>query len=152
MKSKKIKVYDWFDIQKEICKKMGITKKNFTDLKGSNGHFYTWCDEQGYGQKDPAGFDRGSSQIWYKEYNKSPTGKAACPPYINLWHLALDSVVPDEMHNDSIVTMFAMEDYEEYKDSYTEGLDWKEKFFNAYNEVMLKIDPDFNGVNVNFSW
>jgi hypothetical protein len=152
MKSKNITVYDWFDIQAEICKKMGIKKDEFRDLKHSHGHFDTWCDQQGYGKKDPEGKHRGSSQIWFKEYNESPTGKVKCPPYVDLWHLALESVVPDNMHNDSIVTMFALEDYEEEKEYYTKGVDWKEAFFNAYNEVMLEIDPEYNGVSVSFSW
>lgn len=31
MKSKTIKFFDWFDIQKEICKEMGIEEENFRD-------------------------------------------------------------------------------------------------------------------------
>ncbi len=153
MKSKTIEVYDWFDIQAEICKEMNIDESQFRDFKDSGCHFYKWCDSKGYGNKDPEGKSRGSSQIWFKEYNQSPEGEASRPEYIDFWHLAINkSVIPDEMHNDSIVTMFAIEDYEEDKESYTDGVDWKELFFNAYQKVMLKIDPNYEGVSVSFSW
>jgi hypothetical protein len=31
------KVYDWFEIQAEICKRLGITEHQFTDLLGWSG-------------------------------------------------------------------------------------------------------------------
>ena len=152
MKSTTITVYDWFDIQSEICKHMGIKEKQFRDLNGSHGHFNQWCDSKGYGNKDPEGYDRNSSQIWYQEYCESPDGEAARPPYCDLWHVALKSVVPNNMCNDSIVTMWAIEDYEDQPECYDHEVDWKRSFFKAYNQVMLSIDPEYEGVSVKFSW
>jgi hypothetical protein len=149
---KTITFYDWYDIQNEICKIMGITEHQFRDLKGRHGHFNIWCDAKGYGQKDPEGKDRGSSQIWFKEYKEDPTGDAVCPEYCDLWHFASDVVVPDDMHNDSIVTMYPLEDYDDDPEYYDKGVDWKRAFCKAYNQVMLKLDPNCEGIEVEFSW
>jgi hypothetical protein len=150
--SQTMTVYDWYDIQDEICKLMGITNEQFRDLKNSQRHFNTWCDSKGYGAKDPSGTARNGSQIWYKEYTEAPDGQAARPPYCDLWHLAIESVVPDEMHNDSIVTMYALEDYEDDPEYYHKNVDWKKAFFEAYNQVMLEVDPENEGISVKFSW
>lgn len=132
---------------------MGITKEQFGDLHNSHSHFYTWCDAKGYGQTDPEGKSRGSSQIWFKEYQNDPTGNAARPPYCNFWHVALGTVVPGEMHNDSIVTMHALEEYPEDKEEYIENFgEWTIPFFDAYNELMEKLDPKCKGIKVEFSW
>jgi hypothetical protein len=152
IKPQTIEVYDWYDIQNEICKLMGITKEEFRDLKKSNQHFQIWCDSKGYGKKDPEGKDRNASQIWFKEYTKSPDGEAARPEYCDVWHFALETVIPDEMHNDSIVTMYAIEDYDEDQEYYHKNVDWKKSFLDAYHQVMLKLDPDCEGINVEFSW
>lgn len=152
MKSKTLIVYNWYAIQDEICKKMGISKDNFRDLKNSSNHFDKWCESRKYGEKDLDGKDRCSSQVWFGEYNKASDGNAARPAYIDLWHFALKTVIPGNMHNDSIVTMYAVEDYDECPEYYHEGFDWKELFFKAYNEIMLNIDPKFEGVSVEFSW
>lgn len=53
------------------------------DYLNSQGHFYKWCDSRGYGDVDPKGFRRGSSQIWFKEYSKAKDGEKACPPRLN---------------------------------------------------------------------
>lgn len=53
------------------------------DYLGAEHHFYKWCDEMGYGQKDKAGRERGSSQIWFKEYEKHPKGDKTCPETLN---------------------------------------------------------------------
>jgi len=152
IKSQKIEVYNWYDIQDEICKVMGITKEEFRDLKKRHSHFNTWCDSKGYGNSDPEGKDRGSSQIWFQEYQNASDGSIAQPEYCDLWHLALKSVIPGEMRNDSIVTMYALEDYEEDPEYYDKGIDWKRSFFEAYNKVMLEIDPEIKGISVEFSW
>ncbi len=152
MKSTTINVYDWFDIQDEICKCMGIKENQFRDLKESHGHFNKWCDSKGYGKKDPEGKDRNSSQIWYGEYQEAADGVVARPPYYDLWHVALKSVVPNNMCNDSIVTMVAIEDYDDTPEAYDDNEEWKRSFFKAYNQVMLSIDPEYEGVNVKFSW
>jgi hypothetical protein len=56
------------------------------------------------------------------------------------------------MHNDSIVTMYALEDYEDDPEYYHKNVDWKKAFFEAYNQVMLEVDPENEGISVKFSW
>ncbi len=63
-----------------------ILGRNIDDYEGSHPHFYTWADDQGYGEIDPEGETRGSSQIWFAEYKAHPEGEAVCPPYRNFWH------------------------------------------------------------------
>lgn len=105
---KTVTVYNWFDIQDEICRMMGIPKDKFRD------------------------------------YHKIVGGD-----YKDFWHVALDSVVPENMQNGSIVTMFPHEDIEY---SIEEHGEWARPFFEAYGKLMDELDPDFNGVLVNFSW
>lgn len=45
-----------------------IHKVNFWDYYGSDSDFYNWCDSKGYGEFDSSGDDRGSSNIWFAEY------------------------------------------------------------------------------------
>ncbi len=153
VKSKTVQVYNWFDIQEEMCKEMNISEIQFRDVKGHDGHFYKWADAKGYGQIDPAGEHRGSSNIWFTEYNNDPAGKASRPEYCDFWHVALDTIIPDTMHNDSTVTMFPLEDYEDEKESYlSDHGDWTAPFFESYNKIMLGLDPGCNGIEVEFSW
>ena len=147
-------LYDWYeDIQDEICKILGIDNDRFHDYYDSGSHFYKWCDSKGYGETDPDGKNRGASNIWYKEYMEDPDGNAKRPPYCNFWHVALETVVPDGMHNDSVVTMWKLEDYPEDKDYYLEKHGEKAVLFlDAYNAVLEKLDPDNKGIEVEFSW
>lgn len=62
LKPKTVVEYDWFDIQQEICKRMGIEEKHF------------------------------------RRYHELVGGD-----YKDLWHVCLDSVVPDNMANDTTV-------------------------------------------------
>lgn len=153
--SKTIQVYDWFEIQNEICQAMNITEHAFRDLKESHNHFNKWADDKGYrkNKKDSDGKDRNSSNIWYQEYMNDPTGDAMRPEYCDLWHVALKTIVPDDMHNDSIVTMYPLDDFEEEKETYTKAYgDWTIPFFEAYNKVMSELDPQNEGIEVEFSW
>lgn len=65
------------------------------DFNGANLHFYKWCDKKGYGEKDGAGKQRGSSQIWYKEYQNDPEGEAACPEVLNFLDFAAEQYLFD---------------------------------------------------------
>lgn len=105
-----VKVYNWFDIQSEICTLMGIAEEYFRD------------------------------------YHKVVGGG-----YKDLWHVALDSIFPDTLRNDTIVTLYRIEE------SYVEILiakhgEWTRAFFVAYNEVMDSLDQYINGIEVRFSW
>lgn len=109
IKGETVTVYDWFDIQDEICDVMGIPRDKFRD------------------------------------YHEIVGGD-----YKDLWHTALNSVVPDHMSNDTVVTMWAVDD----KDLVIEWIqeEWAKPFFEAYNVVMKELDPNDNGVLVSFSW
>lgn len=108
IKSKTVQVYNWFDIEEEICRVMGIERDKF------------------------------------RNYHKVIGGD-----YRDLWHVTLNSVVPDNMANDTIVTMYVLEDYEYCIEKQGE---WTRPFFEAYNKVFYVLDPNFNGVLVRFSW
>lgn len=106
VKGETVTVYDWFDIQNEICDVMGIPRDKF-----SNYHEIVGGD------------------------------------YKDLWLVALDSVVPDNMSNGVIVTMWPIDDIKWVIKS---GEEWTRPFFEAYNAVMEELDD--NGVLVSFSW
>lgn len=82
-------VYDYDEVIRFIESKYKIKVRDFAD---SSSHFNKWANKKGYKGKDPAGKDRGSSQIWYAEYKKDPEGYAVCPPYQDFWHWILDQV------------------------------------------------------------
>lgn len=68
--------------------------------------------------------------------------------YKDLWHVALETFIPDNMSNDSYVKLFRIED----EDFIEESEEWKKPFLRAYNKLMDEIDPDDNAVLVSFSW
>lgn len=53
-------------------------------------HYYNWCKKHRKPKLDPDGKEAGSSQIWFKEYNRALDGVVVCPPHRNLWHWFLD--------------------------------------------------------------
>ena len=99
--------YDFSDLQHEL-KARGI---DVYDVFKRCGSFDKWCEQKGYGKKDPEGKHRGSSQIWYAEYQRDPDGACKEPPQANLWHFFLDAFekkrwveTDSSRHKDVIVT------------------------------------------------
>lgn len=111
VKGETVTVYDWFDIQNEICDVMGIPSDKFRD------------------------------------YHEIVGGD-----YKDLWHIALRWVVPDHMANDTIVTMWLVDDIDWIMREGRGGAEWARPFFEAYNTVMKDLDPNDKGVLVRFSW
>lgn len=109
IKGQIVTVYEWFDIQDEICDVMGIPRDKFRD------------------------------------YHEIVGGD-----YRDLWHTAMNSVVPDNMSNGTIVTMWDIDDIEWAIERTKE--EWARPFFEAYNVVMKELDPNNKGVLVRFSW
>jgi len=72
--------------------------------------------------------------------------------YKDLWHVALATIIPPNMANDTVVTMWPIGDQMEDDGYWLEGRPWARPMFEAYDEVMKKLDPKFNGINVRFSW
>lgn len=79
-------VYDFSDLEDDL-NKQGIQAY---DVFQHSGSFDRWCDRKGYGHSDPEGKHRGSSQIWFAEYQNDPEGACKEPPRLNLWHWLLN--------------------------------------------------------------
>lgn len=107
IKGETVTVYNWFDIQNQICDVMSIPRDKF------------------------------------RNYHEIVGGE-----YKDLWHTALYSVVPDNMSNGVIVTMYPAYDIEWLIEDREE--EWARPFFEAYNAVMEELDA--TGVLVRFSW
>ncbi len=88
--------YDFSDLDDEL-KALGV---NVYDVFKRTGSFDRWCDRKGYGQTDPEGKHRGSSQIWFAEYKACPDGDCKEPPYANLWHWFLKAFDKKRWTND----------------------------------------------------
>lgn len=117
---KLVKVYNWFDIDAEICRRVGVK-----DLHGGN-----YNPETG------------------EHISITEPGE-----YRNFWHNALDSFIPERMRNDTIVTLWGIEDWESSKDNYLKKHGkWTEPYFQAYFDIMNELDPNFEGIEVEFSW
>lgn len=84
---------------------------------------------------------------YFKSYHRV-VGNSDGIDYKNLWHVALDSIIPSNMSNDTIVGMGTI--YEDYlKENFPS---WTHAFFDAVAVVFKEIDPDDEGVYVKFSW
>lgn len=108
IKSKQIDVYEWSDIQIELCKTIGIENEEF------------------------------------RNYHRVIGGH-----YKDLWHVCLETIIPNNMTNDSLVTLFATDDQ-----WYDDEERWKNIVLTSWNSVyvsMVGVDND-PGIYVNFSW
>lgn len=105
---KDVRIYDWFAIQDELCKIMGIDKDDFRARRKPTGE-------------------------WSTDY----------------WHIAIDHLFPNNMSNDSIVTMYPC---------ITDHIDNPEvnKLVSAWNTFLeengLTGQADTRGILVEFSW
>lgn len=116
-----VKVYDWEDIEGEICNRVGV-------------------DTLGGRHVNP-------------ETGEDVGGDFLNGEYRNFWHKALETFIPDNLTNDSTVTLYGMEDWEDEKEWYLMSYgEWTEPYFQAYNDIMLELDPEYDGIEVRFSW
>lgn len=101
-------------------------------------YVYNWSDIQTYMCEY-----LGITQDQFYSYHSVVGGE-----YKNLWHVALETIVPNRMHNDTIVEMF----YSGYE-SYTGEEDWKNDLLRAWNAVCreLYLKPE-DSIWVKFSW
>lgn len=87
-KAKTRKALDWSECTAFIENKYKIQTRDFAK---SHAQFGDWCDAKGYGSKDPEGKDRGSSQIWFAEFQADiKAGKIEDRPYRDFWHWLID--------------------------------------------------------------
>lgn len=68
--------YDFIEMCREIDRVLGYDQRTcgkhfFPDT----GNFDDWCATKGYGDVDSEGKDRGSSQIWFAEYQNDVTNE-----------------------------------------------------------------------------
>ena len=68
--------------------------------------------------------------------------------YKDLWHIALDSIIPATMSNGTIVKLWS-NDIGYYKNKHPV---WTKDFFRAAEVVFKKLDPSKTGFYVRFSW
>ena len=106
-------------------------------VKGETVTVYSWRDIRNE-ICDVMGIPRDK----FRDYHEIVGGD-----YKDLWHIALRWVVPENMSNGVIVTMWPVDDIEWVIKSEEE---WTKPFFEAYNAVMEEIDA--TGVLVRFSW
>lgn len=112
LKPKITAVYDWNDIEKELCSLMSIAENHFRD------------------------------------YGLVVGGKG----YKDLWHVALDTIIPPHMDNDTTVTMFEF-DIDYFDDPEYSGENaWKQPMIKAWNTLYSSIVSDNSGIEVHFSW
>lgn len=84
------KAWNFSECQNYIEEKYKIDIRDY-----SNQHiqFDEWCDLKKYGEKDPEGKNRGSSKIWFAEYQKEISdGVIIERPYQDFWHFICDTV------------------------------------------------------------
>jgi hypothetical protein len=79
---------DYEQHMRELEKKYNITVR---DYARTHPQFGEWCDKKGYGQIDPEGKHRGSSQVWFKQFNEDESEIKR--PYQDFWHWMLEYVL-----------------------------------------------------------
>lgn len=104
---------------------------------------YSWDDLQN-AICDRMGIDRSLFRDYHKVINSQD--------YLDLWHVALDSVIPSHMTNGSAVLMWPLTDQDHLEWLVQDQGAWTEPFFRAYEQVMEELDPTFQGVWVVFIW
>lgn len=90
---KKVKL-DYHDMMKYLEEKYDFESRGFTGIPSTipdrGRHFYNWCDKHDLPEIDEEGKHRGSSQIFFKQYNAAEDGEKVLPPYMDFWHYLAD--------------------------------------------------------------
>lgn len=106
--------YDFSEMIEHVNKVLGYDQRQagkhyFPHLFPEISDFDSWCNSKGYGEKDPSGKGRGSSQIWFAEYNKDmASGEWKTPekaPDMDFWTLQYEKCVGEDFQNDSYSTV-----------------------------------------------
>jgi hypothetical protein len=87
----------------------------------------------------------GIDEKHFRDYHKVVGGD-----YKDFWHVCLETIVPDNMHNDTVVTMFSWDSEDYYEDADA----WKNLVLKAWNTVYNELDKSgtHSGIEVRFSW
>ena len=99
--------YDFIEMCNEIDKVLGYDQRECgKHFYPETGKFDDWCNSKGYGEEDSEGLHRGSSQIWFKEYQQDILEeKWLDTPYMDFWHWQMDNCIGDDFSNDSYSTI-----------------------------------------------
>lgn len=80
--------YDYNKLVKQVDEHLSVKLKRnvcIRDFANARSHFDEWCDAKGYGEYDIEGKHRGSSKIWFAEFDKDVEQR----PYQDFWHVLL---------------------------------------------------------------
>ena len=83
------------------------------------------------------------NESYFRDYHKLVGGE-----YKDLWHVAMQSIVPDDLVNGSIVRVYNLDDLEYSVESHGE---YTREFFTAYIAVFKRMTTDDSAL-VEFSW
>lgn len=125
------KFYDYDELVTYVEHKLGHPLR---DTLGSFKHFDEWCDFMGYGWVDPEGKVRGSSKVWFAEYQAHPEGEAKRPEYRDFWHWLIDQY---GVRNGSLVRFELREDLE----SLPENKAWVKEILEC---MIAEFGEEFN--------
>lgn len=100
---------------------------------------YNWFDIQEYMCEY-----LGITKDQFRNYHSVVGGE-----YKDLWHVALETIIPDNMQNDTILEIYTGH----FEDLFTGEEDWKNDLLRAWNAVCkeLYVKPD-DCIFVKFSW
>jgi hypothetical protein len=70
--------------------------------------------------------------------------------YKDFWHVCLNTIIPYNMNNDSIVTMYMYSTDPELVEG--EEDQWQNLVLVAWNKLYAELSPDDSGISVSFSW
>jgi len=133
--------YDFMEMTRAIDKILGYKQRDAgRHFFPGTGDFNDWHDKKGYPQIDSDGKDRGSSQIWFKEYEKDcADDKFKKRPYMDFWHWQMKHCVDDEgrFRNDTYNWVSVSMDC---CDEETE--DWQREIMQVWHDTFKHLAED----------
>jgi hypothetical protein len=105
--AQKKELMDFIEMCEQVNKVLGYDQRNAgKHFHPNSGNFEDWCNSKKLPEIDPEGKHRGSSQVWYAEYQKDILLRNwSETPYYDFWHWQLDNSVPCNFRNDSNSTL-----------------------------------------------
>lgn len=142
------KFYDFIEMCNEIDGILGFDQRDAgKHYHPDSGDFYEWCDSKGYGEKDPEGKYRGSSQIWFAEHQEEcRDGKWFRTPYMDFWHWQLDNCVGHDFSNDSYSTVCV------HPDCASDAEEWQKEIQQVWWETYKDIADENGYIDIWVSW
>ena len=118
------------------------------------GDFYDWCEMKQYLKKDPAGKERGSSQIWFSEYrNEIKAGKWKETPDCDFWHYQLDAIFRNEVGNGQCNSIYVgTSEGINLKKLKRQPNDWQLFLLNEWNKMFHHLADKNGWIKVEVWW